>query len=95
MLSGEFPPPQLISLILAKLRGCRGVLIIFTFFRTSSAWLSELLQLSMVPPLCLPDRLNTVTDLPSGNPLPSLGKLRLTVWSICSTGSKERVQIRP
>ena len=80
------PPPQPIPLILAKLRGCRGVLIMVTPFWTRSAWLPELLQLSMVPPLRLPDRPNTVTDLTSGNPLPSL--------SICSTGSEEKVQIR-
>ena len=49
----------------------------------------------MVPPLRLPDRPNTVTELISGNPLPSLSKLRLTVWSICSAGSEEKEQIRP
>ena len=90
-----FPPPQLIPLILAKLRGCRRVLIMVTAFWTRSALLSELLQLSTVPPLRLPDRPNTVLDLTSGNTLPSLSKLRLTVWSLCSTGSEEKEQIRP
>ena len=71
------------------------MLIIITLFWTRSACLPDLLQLSIVTPLRLPGRLNTVTDLPLENPLPSLRKLRLTLKSTCSTGSEEKEQIRP
>ena len=64
-----FPPPQLIPLILAKVRDFGGsqLLILITPFWTRSAWLPELLQLSIQPPLLFPDRPDTVMDLNRGN----------------------------
>ena len=60
--------PELIPLILAKLRRCSVV-------DHDHSFLDE---------VSLPDRPNTVGDLTWGNPLPSLNKLSLTVsvWSI-------------
>ena len=81
-----FPPPQLIPLISAKIRDFGGsqLLILITPFWTRSAWLPELLQLSIQPPLLLPDCPDTVMDLNRGNAIPSLSKLRLTPWLLCS-----------
>ena len=92
-----FPPPQLIPLILAKMRDFGGseLLILITTFWTRSAWLPELLQLSIQPPLLLSDRPDTVMDLYRGNAPPSLSKLRLTPWLLCGEyyGKMEPINI--
>ena len=74
----------LMLMILAKMRETSGVLFMITPFWTTSVWLPELLQLSIQPPLLLPDHQDTVIDLNRKNALPSLSKLKLTAWLSCS-----------
>ena len=46
--------------------------------------------MSMKQPLRLPLQQSTVSDLSTGRDLPSLSKLRLTVWTICGKTSRSR-----
>ena len=89
-----FPPPQLISRILDRMNEHRETLILIIPFWTRAAWLPELIQMSMKQPLRLPLQQSTVSDLSTGRDLPSLSKLRLTVWTICGKPSRSREQIR-
>ena len=90
-----FPPPQIIPLILARMKECKGTLILVTPFWSRAAWLPELLQMSVLAPLRLPPHQSTERDLTTGRNLPSLQKLKLTVWLICGTPSRARGLITP
>ena len=90
-----FPPPQVIPLILGRMRECKGTLILVTPFWSRAAWSPELLQMAVPAPLRLPQHLSTVRDLSTGRPLPSLQKLKLTVWLICGKHLEARGQITP
>ena len=90
-----FPPPQIIPLILAKMKECKVTLILVTAFWSRAALLPELLQMSVLAPLLLPPHQSTVRDLTTGRNLPSLQKLKLTVWLICGTPSRTKGLITP
>ena len=88
-----FPLPQIIPLILGRMRECKGTLILVTPFWSRAAWLPELLQMAVRAPFRLPQHPSTVRDLSTGRPLPSLQKLKLTVWLTCGKHSESRGQI--
>ena len=85
-----FPPPQLIPMVLAKIRMTKATLILVAPFWTRASWLPELIQLSVEKPYRFPAVQSTVKDLTTGRDLPSLSKLRLTVWLILAELSKTK-----
>ena len=85
-----FPPPQIIPLILGRMRECKGTLILVTPFWSRAAWLPELLQMAVRAPFRLPQHPSTVRDPSTGRPLPSLQRLKLTVRLICGKHSESR-----
>ena len=91
----SFPPPQIIPLTLAKKKECKGTLTLVTPFWSRTAWLAELLQISVLAHLRLPPHQSTTRDLTTGRNLPSLQKLKLTVWLICGTPSRTKGLITP
>ena len=63
-----FPPPQIIPLILARMRECKGTLVLVTSFWSRTAWLPELLHMSVQAPFRLLQLPNTVRNLSTGSP---------------------------
>ena len=63
-----FPPSQIIPLILARVRECKGTLVLVTSFWSRTAWLPELLHMSVQAPFRLLQLPNTVRNLSTGSP---------------------------
>ena len=61
------PPPQIIPLILGRMRECKGTLILVTPFWSRAVWLPELLQMAVRAPFRLPQHPSTVRDLSTGD----------------------------
>lgn len=76
-----FPPQQLILQTLAKLTEASGTLILITPCWPESAWLGEVIALSVSPPVLLP--------LPAlqQQETRDLRNLQLTGWQLCTSGS--------
>ena len=64
-----FPPPQIVPLILGRMRECKGTLILVTPFWSKAAWLPELLQMAVRAPFRLSRHPSTVRDPSTGRPL--------------------------
>ena len=80
-----FPLVTIIPRVLAKLRASRGTeLTLVAPHWTQSPWFSDLLQLSLAPPVILPDRPDLLR-LPRSRLLyPALHQLRLHAWRLSS-----------
>ena len=82
-----FPPFAIIPRVLAKLRESRGTeLTLVAPYWVQRPWFPDLLQLSLAPPVILPDRLNLLPR--SRLRYPGLPRLRLHAWRL-SGGSPE------
>ena len=79
----SFPPFAIIPRVLAKLRESRG-----TELTLQRPWFPDLLQLSLAPPVILPDRLDLLLLPRSWLRYPGLHRLRLHAWRL-SGGSPE------
>ena len=83
-----FPPPAMILTIIQKFRQskCRRLLLIAPFW-VDAQWLSEVRTLLYEEPRKLRYRDWLVVNMTTGLPLPSLNKLRLTVWPLLGPSS--------
>ena len=80
-----FPPVAIISRVLAKLRASRGTeLTLVAPHWTQRPWFSDLLQLSLTPPVILPDRPDLLRLPRSRHLYPALHQLRLHAWRLSS-----------
>ena len=76
-----FPPVAIIPRVLAKLRASRGTeLTLVAPHWTQRPWFSDLLQLSLAPPVILPDRPDLLRLPRSRHLYPALHQLRLHAW---------------
>ena len=81
----EFPPVAIIPRVLAKLRASRGTeLTLVAPYWTQRPWFSDLLQLSLAPPVTLPDRPDLLRLPLSRHLYPALHQLRLHAWRLSS-----------
>ena len=84
-----FPPFAIIPRVLAKLRESRGTeLTLVAPYWAQRPWFPDLLQLSLAPPVILPDRLDLLLLPRSRLRYPDLHRLRLHAWRL-SGGSPE------
>ena len=84
-----FPPFAIIPRVLAKLRESRGTeLTLVAPYWAQRPWFPDLLQLSLAPPVILPDRLDLLLLPRSRLRYPGLHRLRLHAWRL-SGGSPE------
>ena len=84
-----FPPFAIIPRVLAKLRESRGTeLTLVAPHWAQRPWFPDLLQLSLAPPVILPDRLDLLLLPRSRLRYPGLHRLRLHAWRL-SGGSPE------
>ena len=77
-----FPPPSLILSVLQKFRRSKGKLLLVAPFWVDAHWLPEVLSLLYREPRRLRYRHRLVINTTTGLPLPSLNRLRLTVWPL-------------
>jgi hypothetical protein len=86
-----FPPPALILTVIQKFRQSRGRrLLLIAPFWMDAQWISEVRSLLYEEPRKLRFREWLVVNMTSGLPLPSLNKLRLTVWPLLGPSSPPR-----
>ena len=84
-----FPPFAIIPRVLAKLRESRGTeLTLVAPHWAQRPWFPDLLQLSLAPPVVLPDHLDLLLLPRSRLRYPGLHRLRLHAWRL-SSGSPE------
>ena len=84
-----FPPFAIIPRVLSKLRESRGTeLTLVAPYWAQRPWFPDLLQLSLAPPVILPDRLDLLLLPRSRLRYPDLHRLRLHAWRL-SGGSPE------
>ena len=80
-----FPPVAIIPRVLAKLRASRGTeLTLVAPHWPQRPWFSDLLQLSLAPPVILPDRPDLLRLHRSRHLCPALHQLRLHAWRLSS-----------
>ena len=80
-----FPPVAIIPLVLAKLRASTGMeLTLVAPHWAQRPWFSDLLQLSLAPPVILPDRQDLLRLPRSRHLYPDLRRLRLHAWRLSS-----------
>ena len=78
-----FPPFAIIPRVLAKLRKSRGTeLTLVAPHWAQRPWFPDLLQLSLAPPVILPDRLDLLLLPRSRLRYPGLHRLRLHAWRL-------------
>jgi hypothetical protein len=82
-----FPPPSLILSLLQKYRRSKGKLLLIAPFWPDAPWFAELITLLYTSPRKLRYRQYLVTNQSTGLPLPSLNRLRLTVWPLSRPSS--------
>ena len=82
-----FPPPSLILSLLQKYRRSKGKLLLIAPFWPDAPWFAELVTLLYTNPKKLRYRQYLVTNQSTGLPLPSLNRLRLTVWPLSRPSS--------
>ena len=82
-----FPPPSMILTVLQKFRRCKGKLLLVAPFWIDAHWLPEVLSLLYREPRRLRYRHGLVVNQTTGLPLPSLNRLRLTVWPLSRPSS--------
>jgi hypothetical protein len=83
-----FPPPAMILTVIQKFRQSKGKrLLLIAPFWMDAQWLSEVRSLLYEEPRKLRYRERLVINMTSGLPLPSLNKLRLTVWPLLGPSS--------
>ena len=80
-----FPPVAIIPRVLAKLRASMGTeLTLVAPHWAQRPWFSDLLQLSLAPPVILPDRQDLLRLPRSRHLYPDLRRLRLHAWRLSS-----------
>ena len=80
-----FPPVAIIPRVLAKLRASRGTELTHVAPHWAQRpWFSDLLQLSLAPPVILPDRPDLLRLPRSRHLYPDLRRLRLHAWRLSS-----------
>ena len=80
-----FPPVPIIPHVLVKLRASTGTeLTLVAPHWTQRPWFSDLLQLSLAPPVILPDRQDLLRLPRSRHLYPDLRQLRLHAWRLSS-----------
>ena len=80
-----FPPVALIPRVLAKLRASKGTeLTLVAPHWAQRPWFSDLVQLSLAPPVALPSRLDLLRLPRSRHLYPDLRRLRLHAWRLSS-----------
>ena len=80
-----FPPVAIIPRVLAKLRASTGTeLTLVAPHWAQRPWFSDLLQLSLAPPVILPDRQDLLRLLRSRHFYQDLRRLRLHAWRLSS-----------
>ena len=80
-----FPPVPIIPRVLAKLRASTGTeLTLVAPHWAQRPWFSDLLQLSLAPPVVLPDRQDLLRLPRSRHLYPDLRRLRLHAWRLSS-----------
>ena len=80
-----FPPMAVIPRLLTKLQASRGTeLTLVAPHWTQRPWFSDLLQLSLAPPVILPDRPDLLRLPRSRHLYPDLRRLRLHAWRLSS-----------
>ena len=80
-----FPPVAIIPRVLAKLRASTGTeLTLVAPHWAQRPWFSDLLQLSLAPPVILPDRQDLLRLPRSRHLSPDLRRLRLHAWRLSS-----------
>ena len=82
-----FPPPSLILTVLQKYRRSKGKLLLIAPFWPDAHWLPEVISLLYREPRKLRYRQALVINQTTGLPLPSLNRLRLTVWPLSRPSS--------
>ena len=86
-----FPPPAMILTVIQKFRQSAGKhLLLIAPFWIDAQWLSEVRSLLYEEPRKLRFRKHLVTNMSTGLPLPSLNRLRLTVWPLLGPSSQPR-----
>ena len=90
-----FPPFSIIPRVLAKLRESRGTeLTLVAQHWPQRPWFPDLLQLSLAPPVVLPDRPDLLLLPRSHLCYPGLHRLRLHVWRLSGASPERRVSRR-
>ena len=80
-----FPPVAILPRVLAKLRSSKGTeLTLVAPHWAQRPWFSDLLQLSLAPPVILPDRPYLLRLPRSRHLYPDLRRLRLHAWRLSS-----------
>ena len=80
-----FPPVAIIPRVLAKLRASTGTeLTLVAPHWAQRPWFSDLLQLSLAPPVILPDRQDLLRLPRSHHLYPDLRRLMLHAWRLSS-----------
>ena len=89
-----FPPPSLILSVLQKFRRSTGKLLLIAPFWIDAHWFPELVSLLYREPRRLRYHHNLVVNTTTGLPLPSLNRLRLTVWPLSRPSSQRQASQR-
>ena len=82
-----FPPPAMVLSVLQKFRRSPGRLLLVAPFWPDAPWFPEILNLLESEPRRLRYRHSLVLNRTTGLPLPSLNRLRLTVWPLSRPSS--------
>ena len=89
-----FPPPAMILSVLQKFRRSSGKLLLIAPFWIDAHWLPEVISLLYREPRKLRYRHMLVINNSTGLPLPSLNRLRLTVWPLSKPSSQRQASQR-
>jgi hypothetical protein len=89
-----FPPPSMILSVLQKFRRSNGKLLLIAPFWVDAHWLPEVLSYLYREPRRFRYRHGLVVNKTTGLPLPSLNRLRLTVWPLLRPSSPRQASQR-
>jgi hypothetical protein len=89
-----FPPPSMILSVLQKFRRSSGRLLLVAPFWVDAHWLPEVMSLLYREPRKLRYRHMLVINKTTGLSLPSLNRLRLTVWPLSKPSSAHQASRR-
>ena len=87
-----FPPPPIISLVLANYEKQGGELVMITPYWPDQPWFAELIQLSMEPPRRFKPVDYLLQNATTGELIPRIMReIKLTAWRLSSASAPERV----